>query len=114
MANYLSSHRRSFWTAGLSFTALAGLMLATNPTDKIIFAFLFFVLALIFLVSFGYLIVRIQTGEVSSKNRYRIVALSLVILTLLMFRSAQSLNWVDAVILVLIGFGLAFYISRRA
>jgi hypothetical protein len=31
-----------------------------------------------------------------------------------MFRSAQSLNWVDAVILLLIAFGLVFYISRRA
>jgi uncharacterized membrane protein len=60
------------------------------------------------------LLVRLQTGEVSSKNRYRIIALSLVFLILLMFRSGQSLSWVDGLILILIGFGLTFYISKRA
>jgi hypothetical protein len=114
MANYLSAHRRSLWMAVLSFAALAALMITTDPLDKIIFAFVFFLLALIFLISFGYLIVGVQTGEISSKNRYRIIALSLLVLTLIMFRSAQSLNWVDAVILLLIAFGLVFYISRRA
>ena len=89
-------------------------MLTTNPIDKIIYAVVFFGLALVFLISLGHLMVRLQTGEVSSKNRYRIIALSLIVLTLLMFRSAQSLNWVDAVILVLISFGLVFYISRRS
>ena len=98
----------------LSFLGLVILMLSTNPVDKIIWAIVFFGLALVFLLSFGFWIVRLQLGEVSSKNRYRIVALSLIILTLLMFRSAQSLNWVDAVILLLIAFGLGFYISRRA
>jgi len=57
--------------------------------------------------------VRLQLGEVSIKNRYRIVAVSLIILTIMMFRSANSLNWVDALILILISFGLVFYISRR-
>jgi hypothetical protein len=96
-----------------SFAALAILMMATSPQDNILYASFFFGLALIFLVSFGYFIVRLQSGEVSSKNKFRIVTLSLVFLILLMFRSAQSLNWVDGIILLLIGFGLAFYISRR-
>ena len=89
-------------------------MLTTNPIDKIIYAVIFFVVALVFLISFGQLMVRLQVGEVSSKNRYRIITISLIILTLLMFRRAQSLNWVDAVILVLISFGLVFFISRRS
>jgi amino acid permease len=89
-------------------------MTTTSPINNIIYAAAFFGLALIFLVSLGHLMVRLQTGEVSAKNRYRIVALSLVLLILLMFRSAQSLNWVDGVILVLIGFGLIFYISKRS
>jgi hypothetical protein len=72
------------------------------------------VVALVFLISFGYLMVRLQVGEVSTKNRYRIITISLIILTLLMFRSAESLNWVDGVILVLISFGLVFFISRRS
>lgn len=98
----------------ISLLVLLGLTLLTSPIDNIIYAVFFFGLALIFMVSLGHFIVRLQTGEVSSKNRYRIVAVSLVFLSLLMFRSAQSLSWVDGIILVLIGFGLAFYISRRA
>jgi hypothetical protein len=113
MPKLISQHKLTFWTTVFSFAGLVLLMLSTNPLNKIIYAVVFFVLALIFLISTGHLLVRLQTGEVSSKNRYRIVTISLIVLTLLMFRSAQSLNWVDAVILVLISFGLVFYISRR-
>lgn len=113
MRNHFSRRKLTFWLALTSFLGLVILMLSTNPIDKIIYAVFFFGLALIFFISFGYLIVRLQAGEISPKNRYRIVAVSLIILTLIMFRSAQSLNWVDAVILVLISFGLVFYISRR-
>ena len=98
----------------VSFLGLVVLMTTTDPIDKIIYAVVFFILALVFMVSFGFWLIRLQLGEVSPKNRYRVVALSLVVLTLLMFRSAQSLSWVDAVILFLIAFGLGFYISRRA
>lgn len=108
------SHLRIAGTWCLSsLLALVLLMSLTNPVDNIIYTVLFFGLALIFLLSLGHFIVRLQTGEVSSKNRYRTVALSLVILILVMFRSAQSLSWVDGIILILIGFGLVFYISRR-
>jgi hypothetical protein len=97
----------------VSFIALAILMVSTSPIDNILYAAFFFGLALVFLISLGYFAVRLQTGDVSPKNRYRIVALSLILLTLTMFRSAQSLSWVDGVILILIGYGLVFYISRR-
>ncbi len=110
----MTNKRLPFWLSLTSSLGIVILMLSTNPVDKIIWAIVFFGLALVFLLSFGFWLVRLQVGTVSSKNRYRIVALSLVILTLLMFRSAQSLNWVDAVILLLIAFGLGFYISRRA
>ena len=110
----MNNKHLSLWLCATSFFGLVVLMISTNPVDKIIWAIVFFALALMFLLSFGFLVVRLQLGEVSSKNRYRIVALSLIILTLLMFRSAQSLNWVDAFILLLIAFGLGFYISRRA
>jgi hypothetical protein len=110
----MTNHRRSFWLALLSFLALIALMLLTNPVDKIIYAVFFFALALEFMISFGFFFIGIQKGTVGTKDRFRVIALSLVILTLLMFRSAQSLNWVDALILVFICFGLGFYISRRA
>jgi hypothetical protein len=98
----------------ISLLALIVLMSLTNPVENVIYSVLFFGLALVFLLGLGHFIVRLQTGDVSSKNRYRIVALSLVILILIMFRSAQSLSWVDGIILILIGFGMVFYISRRS
>ncbi len=107
-------YRLTLWTTIISLAGLVAVMLSTNPIEKIIYAVLFFGLALIFLISAGHLIVRLQLGDVNTKNRYRIIAISLIILTLLMFRSAQSLNWVDAVILILISFGLVFYVSRRS
>jgi len=97
-----------------SFAGLAILMTSTNPIDNIIYAALFFFLALVFLLSFGFFAVRLQTGGISSKNRYRVISVSLVLLILLMFRTAQSLSWVDGIILILIGFGLVFYISKRS
>jgi inner membrane protein involved in colicin E2 resistance len=101
-------------TALMSLAGLIILMTVTNPVDNVIYTALFFGLALVFMVSLGYFVIRLQNGEISHKNRYRIVSLSLVLLILLMFRSAQSLSWVDGIILVLIGFGLIFYISKRS
>ena len=97
-----------------SLASLAILMTNTDPIDNIIYSALFFFLALVFLLSLGFFAVRLQTGEVSHKNRYRVISLSLVLLILLMFRTAQSLSWVDGIILILIGFGLVFYISKRS
>jgi len=110
----MANHRRSFWLALISFLALVILMLSTNPVDKIIYAVVFFVLALVFMISFGFFFIGLQKGTVGTKDRFRIIAVSLIILTLLMFRIAQSLNWVDALLLAFICFGLGFYISRRA
>ena len=97
-----------------SFAALAILMMTTSPLDNIIFTALFFGFALVFLISLGYFFVRLQTGEVTPKNRYRILTISLILIVLVMFRSADSLSWVDGIILILFGFGLVFYISRRS
>jgi hypothetical protein len=114
MQTISGNHRGSLWLALASFAALVILMLTTNPVDKIIYAVVFFVLALVCMISFGFFFIGLQKGIVGAKDRFRNIALSLIILTLLMFRSAQSLNWVDALILVFICFGLGFYISRRA
>jgi hypothetical protein len=114
MLNTTGNHRKSFWLALASFLTLVILMVSTNPIDKIIYAVVFFVLALVFMISFGFFFIGLQKATVGTKDRFRIIAIGLIVLTLLMFRSAQSLNWVDALILVLICFGLGFYISRRA
>lgn len=110
--------RRSRTRAGLaalaSLTAMIILMVSTNPVDNVIYSAALFGLMLVLMVSLGFFLVRLQTGELSSKNRYRTVTISLVLLVLLMFRSARSLSWVDGIILALIGFGLVFYISKRS
>ena len=114
MIMFKDRHHLSGTLSLISLITLVLLMSLTNPVDNIIYSGLFFGLAMVFMLSLGNFIVRFQTGEVSSKNRYRVVVLSLIFLILLMFRSAQSLSWVDGIILILIGFGLVFYISRRS
>lgn len=110
----ISRHKVPLWTTVTSAGILILLLLTTSPIDKAIYAVAFFALVLVFMISLGYLVVGLQNGRVAQKSRYRIAAISLLILSLLMLRSTQSLNWQDAVILLLIGFGLVFYISRRS
>lgn len=107
-------HPKALWLTLISLAGLAIITTLTNPVDNIIFTVMFFVLILVFMISTGILIISGQKAVVTASDRVRIIAVSLVILTLMMFRSAQSLNWVDAVILILICFGLGFYVSRRA
>ena len=113
MNSIIRKYKSSFWLSLVSFLGIVALVTTTNPIEKIVYAVLFFGLCLIFFISFGLLMVGLQLGEVSPKNRYRIIAISLIILIFLMFRSADSFNWVDGLILALISFGLVFYISRR-
>lgn len=96
-----------------SFLVLALLMMLTSPVKNIAFAAAFFLLLLVFLVSTGYLVVRLQFGAVRPRARYRIFIVSSFILVIIMFRSAQSLSWVDVLTLVLIAGGLLFYSDRR-
>ena len=110
----ISTHKTSFWATVISAGGVVLLLLSTSPIDKAIYAVAFFGLVLVFMISLGYLVVGLQNGRVVPKNRYRIAAVSLLTLSLLMLRSTQSLSWQDAVILLLIGFGLVFYISRRS
>jgi hypothetical protein len=97
-----------------SFLLLLILGLFTSPTKNIGYVVFFFAGLFVLLVSLGHLLVRLQTGRVSLKSRFRIILISLFILLLLMIRSAQSLTWVDAVILSLIAAGMLFYSSRRS
>lgn len=97
-----------------SFFGLLILTITTNPVQNIALAIVFFGGLLILLLSFGHLIVGWHSGQVSSKNRYRIFISSVFLLILLMFKSAQSLSWVDTLVLVLIIIGLVFYSGRRS
>ena len=89
------------------------LMLLTSPVKKIGYAVVFFGLLLAALVALGYLVVGIWGSQINAKNRYRIVVISLFIVISLMFRSAQSFNLIDGLIVILVAFGLLFYGGRR-
>jgi hypothetical protein len=96
-----------------SFSCIILLTGLTSPINKIGWAMLFFLLLLVFLVSLGYLVATIQFGRVSSRTKFRIVIVSILILVAIMLRSVQSLNLIDLVVVGLISFGLLFYSSRR-
>lgn len=100
--------------AALSLISLLLILFTTSPFNKIGYAILFFALLAIFLISSGYFVSIVQFGKVDRPIRYRIVLISLFLVIFLMFRSTQSLTWVDALVLILIIFGLLFYINRRS
>ena len=82
--------------------------------ENIAFTAIFFVLLLAILISLGYSLFYIRRGVAPSvKSRFRIVILAIFIVTALMFRSAQSLNMIDVLILILVALGLLFYSSKR-
>jgi hypothetical protein len=85
----------------------------TSPLNKIAYAIVFFAALLVFLVSLGHLVVRLQNGRVDASSRYYIWIVSLLILVAVMLRSAQSFNLIDVMVIGLIAFGLLFYSNRR-
>ena len=97
-----------------SFLFLTIFALLTSPIKNITYAILFFIGLAVFLTSSGYFLTYLRKAAVGPKERYRIFIASLFILTALMFRSAQSLNWIDGLVLLLIIAGLLFYSGRRA
>jgi hypothetical protein len=101
-------------SAAGSFFCLFLIMLLTSPVKNIAWAVVFFLALEVFLLSVGYWVVYLQAGAMRPLFRYRIIILSLFILIALMFRSAQSLTWIDGLALVIITVGLLFYSARRA
>lgn len=100
--------------ASASLISIIVLVSVTSPADKIGYTMIFFLLMLVFLISAGYLLIGRLRGSVSPKNRYRLFIVCISVVILLMFRSAQSLGWIDGLVLALVAGGLLFYSSRRA
>ena len=89
-------------------------MSLTSPVKNIAWAAVFFLALEVFMLSIGYWAVYLQAGVMRPVYRQRIIILSLSILIVLMFRSAQSLSWADGLALVIITVGTLFYSARRA
>ncbi|HXY18326.1 MAG TPA: hypothetical protein VEH48_02820 [Candidatus Nitrosopolaris sp.] len=96
------------------FLYLAAIMSFTSPVKNISWAIAFFIGLAAFLVSLGYTAVYLQAGAMQPRYRLRIGIITVFILVLLMFRSAQSLSWIDGLVLLIITLGLLFYSSHRA
>lgn len=89
-------------------------MLLSNPLDNVSLAILFFAILLVLLLSLGHLLLGLRGRPAGPKARSRITIVSVLVVILLMFRSAGSLNWIDLVVVVLLGLGLLFYSGRRS
>jgi hypothetical protein len=100
-------------TAVGSFFLMIILAASTSPIEKITYAIPMFILLAIFLVSIGYGVTYLHSNTVSPKSRFRILLVSFLLLIALMLRSSQALNLVDALVLIIIGYGLWFYSGRR-
>ena len=109
-------YKKSKLPLGIALISLAivmALLLLTDPIQDVIYSVPFFVFFYNFILSVGYSLIIIQTGAVSKSAKQRLVFITTLIIILLMFNSSKSLNWVDALILILIGGGLNFYFNRR-
>lgn len=100
------------FSAGSFFTLIL-LMSTTSPIDNIAYSIFFFVVLTLFIFSTGYLIAYLQYGRLTSKTFARLLTISLLMVTVLMLRSSQSLSWGDMVVLLLISATILFYSGRR-
>lgn len=96
-----------------SFFTLVLIMLLSDPVQAVSYALLFFAILLVLLLSLGYLLMSLRSGKISPKSRSKILVTSVLLVIILMFRSAGSLNWVDILVMLLLGGGLLFYSGRR-
>lgn len=97
----------------ICFVSLLLIALLTNPVKNVSYALFFFALTGVLVLSLGHLLVALRKGQVTPKARSKIVIISALIVFSLMFRSGGSLNWVDLLVMGLLGFGLLFYTGRR-
>lgn len=100
--------------AAASFFCMLLLGLLTSPVRSISLAVVFFIGVLTFLINIGQLLVYLQTDSISQRTRRGILIIAFFVVVILMFRSLQALNAVDAIALFIIALGLLFYSSRRA
>ena len=96
-----------------SFFGLVLIMLLSDPVQNVSYALFFFAILLVLLLSLGHFLIALKPGIISSKSRSTVVITSVLLVIILMFRSAGSLNWVDILVLLLLGGGLLFYSGRR-
>lgn len=88
-------------------------MLLTDPVQNVAYALIFFAVLFVLFLSLGHVLAGIKPGRINPVLRSRAVIASVLLTIFLMFRSAGSLNWVDILVMLLLGAGLLFYSGRR-
>ncbi|MDO8591486.1 MAG: hypothetical protein Q7R60_00985 [bacterium] len=96
-----------------SFFGLVLLVLLSDPVQNVSYALIFFATLLIFLLSLGRFLIALKPGRISPKSHSRVAITSVLLVIVVMFRSAGSLNWVDILVILLLCGGLFFYSGRR-
>lgn len=96
-----------------SFFGLTLILLLTDPVQNVSYALIFFAVLLILLFSLGHLLLGLGSRSVSRRSRSKILIVSVLLVIILMFSSAGSLNWVDILVVLLLSGGLLFYSGRR-
>ncbi len=96
-----------------SFFGLLLIMLLSDPVQNVSYALFFFAILLVLLLSLGRLLIGLNSSKISRRSRSKILIISVLLVMILMFRSAGSLNWVDILVILLLGGGLLFYSGRR-
>lgn len=106
--------RRTLWLCLASLGAIILLVSLTSPASNILMGLIFFILALIFLISLSYLLLGLGGRKIGRRGKLTAVVISVFVILGLMFMSVQSLNWATGLTLVLLAFGMLFYTSRRS
>jgi len=84
----------------------------TSPVKTVGWSVIFFGLLAIFLISLGHWLLGIR-GQPSRRARQQVSVLGILLVLLVMFGSAQSLNWGDFSVLALTALAFILYIQRR-
>lgn len=99
-------------TAIGSFCLLLALVFLSSPVRSVGLAIVFFILLAVFLISSGHWLLGFR-GRPGLKARQQVSVLAILIVLLLMFRSAGSLKWIDLTVLIVTTLAFVFYIRRR-
>lgn len=97
----------------VSLGAMLILITLTTPVSNILMGLFFFGLLLLFLISFGYLLLGVGGHKASRRAKLMVILISSFAVLALMFQSVQSLNWASGLSLTLLAAGMLFYSSRR-
>lgn len=107
-----SSQKLPALTAAGSFCLLLALAFLSSPVRSVSLAIVFFTALAVFLISAGHWLLGLR-GQPSNRAKQQVTVVSILIVLVIMFRSANSLSWADFTVLVITTIAFLFYVRRR-